>query len=250
MNKKYIGQLLLSFLLIYLSPLSIAQTIKMGFGESLRPYVIQENNSGIEVDIIRAALAYKNHHLIPIYAPLHSLPILFDKQRVDAINVKLQVNLTRTHFDAQPSLFYQDVIVTLEKNNYTIKQSSDLKGLRVFAFHNAHLYYPEWLVPLKNTAMYKEGSLQFSQVSLLHLQRVDAIIADENIIQYYTHRLKKEGKVTLLPTRIHSFAKPLPIKASFAQQSIRDDFNKGLVHLQETGEYQKIIDRYKKARLY
>jgi polar amino acid transport system substrate-binding protein len=204
MNKKYTGQLLLSLSLVSLPHLSIAQTIKMGFGESLRPYVIKETHEGVELDIIRAALAYKNHHLIPVYAPLHSLPILFNKKRVDAINVKLQANLKRTYFETQPTLFYQDIILSLEKNDYTITKPDDLKKLRVFAFKNAHLYYPKWLMSLKNTANYQESSLQFSQVSLLHLQRVDAIIADKNIIQYYTHRLKKEGKVALQPTQIHS----------------------------------------------
>lgn len=225
-----------------------AENITMGFGESLYPYAIKEENKGMELDVIRAALAYKNHTLTPIFSPLHSLSTLFDKQRVDAINVTLKADLKRPHFYAkQPSIFYQDIMVTLETSGLKINTPNDLKGLRVFAFHSAHLYHPKWLAPLKEDPKYRESSLQSSQVSLLHLQRVDVIVADENIIQYYTDKIRKEGKVKLLPVTTHSFAKPIPIKAIFAQQHIRDDFNEGLAHLKETGEYQKIIDGYKQA---
>lgn len=226
---------------------SQAENITMGFGESLYPYAIKEENRGMELDVIRAALAYKNHTLTPVFAPLHSLPILFNKQRVDAINVTLKANLKHPHFYAeQPSIFYQDIMVTLEKNELTIKEPNDLKGLRVFAFHSAHLYHPKWLAPLKSNPEYRESSLQSSQVSLLHLQRVDVIVADENIIAYYTNKLREKGKIKLLPVTIHSFAKPIPIKAVFSQQHIRDDFNEGLAHLKETGKYQQIIESYKK----
>jgi len=248
MSKKNSWQLIASLFTLSACLSSQAENITMGFGESLYPYVIKEENKGMELDVIRAALAYKKHTLIPTYAPLHSLAILFDKQRVDAINVTLKADLKRPHFYAkQPSIFYQDIMLTLEKSELTIKEPNDLKGLRVFAFHSAHLYHPIWLAPLKDSPKYRESSLQSSQVSLLHLQRVDVIVADENIIGYYTDKLKKEGKIQLLPTTSHAFAKPIPIKAVFAHQHIRDDFNEGLAHLKETGEYQKIIDGYKKG---
>ena len=73
------GLLLFVFPTLLYSSTVFSADIRMAFGVSLPPYVIAKSNVGIEVDIIREALAYKGHNLIPVYVPLARVPNHFER---------------------------------------------------------------------------------------------------------------------------------------------------------------------------
>ena len=56
-----------------------AHEITAAVGNSLAPYIIQSSDSGIEIDIIREALAVKNHTLRLRYPPLKQVPVYTKK---------------------------------------------------------------------------------------------------------------------------------------------------------------------------
>ncbi len=53
--------------LMFLKTSVFAENVITAIGLALPPYVLQETNSGIEMDIVKEALAYKNHVLVPKY---------------------------------------------------------------------------------------------------------------------------------------------------------------------------------------
>jgi len=222
-----------------------ADEITMAFGVSLPPYVISKSNSGIEIDIIREALQFKGHTLKPKYVPLARLTQQFIDHKVDAVQRDGEVDLSKEGgFYGNVSIKYQAVMVSLKERHIILNKPEDLTGLRVIAFQGAVKAYPEWLEPVKAAGHYYEKNNQILQIRTLHTKRYDVVVADENIINYFTNKVRKEGEITLLPTDTHNFSQPHSYRPVFRSQAIMEDFNAGLKKLHDTGRYQHIIDGY------
>jgi polar amino acid transport system substrate-binding protein len=238
--------LMMPFLFAY-SIQAQADEVTMAFGVSLPPYVISKSNSGIEIDIIRESLAFKGHTLKTKYVPLARLPQQFISHKVDAVQRDGEVDLTQQggHY-ADVSIKYHDVLVTLKESHISINKPADLAGLRVIGFQGAAKTYPEWLQAVQAAGHYYEKNNQILQIRTLHTKRYDVVVADENIINYFTNKVRKEGEIRLFPTETHNFAQPYSYKPVFRSVKIMEDFNAGLKNLHATGRYQQIIDGYLK----
>ena len=223
--------------------------VTMAFGLSLPPYVISESNSGMEMDIIREALAFRGHTLKPVYVPLARVPEEFKTEEIQAVQRDGGTNLTPSGgiYSNMVSITYHDVIVTLKERGLTVKTPDDLAKLSVVAFQGAINHYPKWLQPVKAAGKYYEQKDQLLQVKSLHVGRCDAILGDRNIVQYFTNQALKDGSFRVLPTELHEFTEPYGYNPAFKDPKIRDDFDAGIKHLQETGRYQEIINSYLQA---
>jgi len=233
-----------------LSNISLNGTeIKMSFGGEIPPYTFPSTNSGIELEVIGAALAYKGHVLKPSYYPLSQVPIMFKNKIVDAAMTDLGEDLSKKGgYYGNPAVWYNNVLITLEESNITIKKPEDLQNLIITSFQGAINRYPKWLNPVKSKYNYFEQNNQKLQVILLNKKRVDAILSDVNIYKYNKAKLEKEKGFLVKPTRMHQFIKLnlMHYRPIFRAEKIRDDFNEGLKHIKKTGKYQSIYDKYLK----
>ena len=234
------------FLLFNISPINSAE-VKMSFGEKIPPYTFPQTNSGIELEVIGAALAYKGHILRPRYYPLARVPVAFKEKLVDAAMTDLGEDLSKSggHY-ANPAVWYNNVFISLEENDFVINKPEDLKGLIITSFQGAIKRYPKWLEVAKADYNYFEQNNQKLQVLVLHKKRVHLILSDINIYKYYTAKLKKNNQFVAKPVRFHQFIKLnlMDYRPAFRNKKIRDDFNEGLKHIKETGKYQEIYDKY------
>jgi len=239
---------ILLFLITNIIPINSAE-VKMSFGEKIPPYTFPETNSGIELEVIGAALAYKGHVLKPSYCPLAKVPLVFKNKTVDAAMTDLGEDLTKFggHY-ADPAVWYNNVFITLEENDLTIDKPEDLEGLIITSFQGAIKRYPKWLKPVRADYNYFEQNNQKLQVLVLHKKRVDVILSDINIFKYNTSKLIREEGFVPKPTRIHQFVKLnlMDYRPIFRDKKIRDDFNEGLNHIKKTGQFQGIYDKYLK----
>jgi polar amino acid transport system substrate-binding protein len=223
--------------------------VTMAFGEKIPPFCFPETNSGIEVEIIREALAYRGHHLIPKYFPFARIPLEFKTKRVDAAMTDLGVDLAPFGANyADPGVFYDNVFISLKERHLVINKPEDLNGLTVISFEGAANRYPDWLGPVKKDGRYFEQNNQELQVLTLDRGRYDIVLSDRNIFNYFTLLLKREKGFSPRPIEEHSFVKfnPMDYRAVFRDKGVRDDFNAGLKKLKETGRFQAIYDKYLK----
>jgi polar amino acid transport system substrate-binding protein len=89
-----------------------AKEVYMALGQEMPPYIFQQLNKGIEIEIISAALAYKGHTLKPLYFPLGRVPIAFQSKLVDAAMGDMGENLkTSGGFYADPAVIYNNVFI-------------------------------------------------------------------------------------------------------------------------------------------
>lgn len=221
----------------------------MAFGEKIPPFCFPETNTGIELEVIGEALAYRGHVLKPRYYPFARVPFSFKVGEVDAAMTDLGQDLQRFggHYGS-PAVFYDNVFITLKSRKLQIRQPEDLKGLSVIAFQGALNRYPEWLGPVDEAGHYHEQPDQETQVLTLDKGRHDVVLSDRNIFRYFSLKLKKERHLQQQAVEEHHFVElnPNDYRPIFRDSKIRDDFNAGLEHLRRSGRYQAIYDKYLK----
>jgi len=219
--------------------------ILMAFSQEIPPYIIETSNSGIEIDIISAALAYKGHTLKPLYFPLGRVPIAFSHNLVDAAMGDMGIHL-KDGFYANPAVIYDNIFITLKNRNITINKPGDLDSFHVASFQGAEKRYPDWLKNVVNDNRFFGVSDQLKQVELLQLGRFDVVLCDRYIFKYFVNKIELTKELEISAVDEHNFitVDPMNYRPVFRDKKIRDDFNLGLSYLKESGEFQKIYDQY------
>ena len=241
---------ILIFTLLLFSLSIKASEVSVAFGETIPPFVIPEGHSGIEVDIVREALAVRGHILKPIYMPVARIPLTFKNRKVDVImmDVGTDIKLLGGYY-GNPAVSYDNVFITLKKNKIVIKKPEDLAGLRINSFIGAQKRYPRWLGKL-STEKYIEKNDQSSQPLLLSLGRYDVILSDRNIFKYHSLISQKNPRFKNFPIEEHDFVtvKPKDYRPVFYSKKIRDDYNFGLNSITKSGLVKNIYDNYLKKK--
>lgn len=224
-----------------------SEEVRMTFDETIVPFVLPEQDGGIQVDIVREALAFKGHTLVAVYVSakrmMHELKI----GAVDAASSGSYDPTTEQGFHyGNASFSYRNAFFTLEERDIDIQAPADLDELRVATFQNAKLLWPEWLGPVEDKNNYIEVADQSLQPKMLERGRVDAVVADQTIFAYYTKLLENDSGVKLKPTIAYSFTDPVSFPPVFKSEKIRDDFNEGLQHLLDSSRHNEIFDAYLK----
>lgn len=242
---------ILSLLILFFALTSFslkADVVRVAFGERLPPFVIPESHSGIEIDIVREALAISGHEFIPQYYPMARIAISFKSRKVDVVmmDVGEDMSVFGGHY-GDPPVIYDNVFITLKESNITIKKPDDLKNLMVNSFIGAQKRYPKWLGPL-SAEKYSEKNDQSVQPLVLEMKRYDVVLCDKNIFKYYFKLAQKSPRFKGLPVVEHSFTveNPDDYRPVFYDKKIRDDFNLGLKTLQKNGRIKAIYDKYLK----
>ncbi len=222
----------------------------MAFGEAIPPFSFPTLDSGIEIEVIGEALAYKNHTLTPKYYPLARVPFTFKHKQVDAAMTDLGHDMKAIGaFYGNSAVVYDNVFISLKKRNLKIENPSDLEGLSVIAFQGAIKRYPAWLIPSGEDNLYTELNKQSLQVLMLNKGHQDVVLSDVSIFKYYLLQAEQQTGEKMNDIQVHHFTEvnPNDYRPIFWKKSIRDDFNEGLVFLKTTGRYQAIYDKYLKS---
>lgn len=223
-----------------------AEQVSMAFGEKIPPFCFPETDTGIEIEIIREALAFRGHTLKPLYYPFARVPVAFRAGQVDAAMSDLGQDLGPNAYYGDPAVFYDNVFITLKERGLSIKRPEDLRGLTVIAFPGALKRYPAWLTEVQKDKRYYEQNNQSLQVLTLAAGHYDVVLSDRNIFKYFTLQLKKQRKFQPKPVQLHSFValNPNDYRPVFRDAAIRDDFNAGLKQMKSAGRVDAIYKKY------
>ncbi|NRR34071.1 transporter substrate-binding domain-containing protein [Oxalobacteraceae bacterium] len=221
--------------------------VSMAFGDNLPPYILVQSDGGIEVDIVREALALRGHVLRARYMPMGRIPQTFISGQVDAIMMDVGEDMSNRggHY-ASPPVLYDNIFYTLRQRGLRITQPADLKPLSTIAFVGAARRYPDWLGGLGGAA-YQERNNQAAQPQLLAIGRYDVVLSDRTIFQYYAHlqsKLDPRFKLPALDEHAFTRADPRDYRPVFRDAAVRDDFNAGLQQLHKSGRYKAIYEKY------
>jgi len=233
--------------LALLAQAALAAEVSMAFGEKIPPFCFPETDSGIELDVMCEALAFRGHVLRPRYYSFARIPVAFKAGEVDAAMTDLGEDMAAWGASyGNPAVIYDNVFITLKERQLSITRPEDLQGLTVISFVGAARRYPDWLDKVRKEGHYYEQNDQALQVLTLDRGRYDVVLSDRNIFKYFTLQLKLNRSFKPKPVVEHAFVKlnPMDYRPVFRDPAIRDDFNAGLRHLKDTGRFQAIYSKY------
>lgn len=225
------------------------EKITVGFGNALAPWVIPETNSGILIDIITEALEPIGYELVPIYYPYLRRITEYQKGFVD-VTCDIKTSTISEHnlegFLSDEAYSYENFAFSLKEKGYQFKQISELENSSLLSWQGAATHLgDEYAQMVSNNPFYFETDRQESQIQMLFLNRIDVVQLDKKIFEYFRSKVQKEGVVDTT-SEVDSFPLFGPSSNGFLfhDEKIRDDFNRGLKVLKESGRYAEILKNY------
>ncbi|QJB56709.1 transporter substrate-binding domain-containing protein [Pseudodesulfovibrio sp. zrk46] len=254
---EYITRFLsLVLLVLMMGGAAIAEEVKVGIGFSIPPYVIKNNNSGLEVEIIRSSLAAAGHAVQFIYLPNLRLPVEFAQNNVDCVAANASYDLAndsgRPVSRSDETLSLQNYAITLSRNGLVINSLQDLGDKQVLAFNNAVKYLsPTFAAIAGANPHYSELADQSLQVRMLYSGRTQVVVADKRIFLWWRQQILNSNLADdvdmLVPLKFHAIFPPSPRRVHFGSKRLCSEFNNGLATIKKNGLYDRIMERYVKT---
>ena len=234
----------LFLVLLALSATAYAKDVTVAVGLALPPYVIQEKNAGMELDVVTQALVDAGYTIKPVYLPLARVPVAMQEGSVDAAITVNEASGIKAAF-SDSHITYQNFAISLSKNAFKAGSIEDLGKYSIAAFQNATMYLGEkYKAMAKANSHYNEYAEQVRQNKMLYTGRADFVVGDRNIFNYYNNDLKKEGTDVSPAVTYYELFPPTPYKVAFRDAAIRDAFNVALKKMRADGRYDAIMKKY------
>ncbi|MGL5047632.1 MAG: substrate-binding periplasmic protein, partial [Shewanella sp.] len=188
---------------------SQAIELNIGVSFSIPPYIIQETNSGFQLELLNQALAVKGHttsiHYLPLARTFHE----FKEGKLDGV-INIKEGLLDKAFYTNVLIKYQNCAISLEDNKFNIHSIEDLNNKHVVAFQRASsLLGEEFAKMAKANTGYQEQARQVQQVYMLMKRRADVVVMDNNIFKYYLKQAYLEGKLTKKDLKQQAICHPI-----------------------------------------
>lgn len=220
-----------------------AEELRIGFGTHKPPYIFQGEQRGLEYDIVVAAARAGGMQVIPSYAPLERLHRAYSRGDLDGIaSTRLQGGVNS--FYTQPYISYQHVAIALSARNYRIERIADLGNYSIRAFQRARIVLGEEFQRMAEAnPRYHEEAQEIARNRLLYSGRVDVVIGDRRVLQYFNREVYRQVDVSQPITEYRLFP-PTSYQLGMRDQSARNRFDQGLAEIIASGEYAQIERRY------
>ncbi|MFG0584541.1 substrate-binding periplasmic protein [Pseudomonas sp. zjy_9] len=220
-----------------------ADVLHVGFGTHKPPYIYEGERRGLEYELIERAAQNAGFEVTVYYAPMERLHLMLRRGEIDAIATTHQRSGVKAYY-SQTYIYYHNVAVALASRGYRIEHIADLGNYSVSAFQRARLLLgPEFERMALNNPRYREEALQINRNRLLYSGRVDVVVGDKRILRYFNREVADQVDVTQALSWFEIFP-PTPYRVGFRLDRQRQRFDEGLRKLRESGEYQRIEQRY------
>lgn len=236
--------LLVLFCLLAATP-ALAGELQTAIGLSLPPYIIADENRGMEYDVAKEAMAKAGYTLSPKYVPFARVrKSLEDKSVAAALTVNKAMNIEGICL-TQPSITYQNVAVTLKDAGIAIDSVEDLGEYTMIGFQGAtDILGPAFKAQAEKSPDYNEVPDQEKQVQMLFLGRTQVFVGDINIFKYFRQALADAGKDVGAEVEIHEIFEPTPYAIGFVDEAACKDVDAALTQLRESGRHEEILNSY------
>jgi polar amino acid transport system substrate-binding protein len=205
------------------------------------PYMIQATQSGLDVDIPRAAL---NAVDIPLKLTFYPLARALHELKAKRIQLTAPFFTSPPEgiYVSEPHIEYRPSVISLNDIS-KLESIRALKDYSIATFQGATGYFgKDFHYASENSPDYVEYHDMGKLVDLLMKQRYQVIVLDYWIFQHYLAQspfAKEKDKVVY-----HDLIPRVPAAVAFTDSELRDRFNQGLELIKKDGTYQQIINHY------
>jgi len=235
-------------LLVFVSFYCEAKSVSIAFTFSMPPYLNDDINSGIERDIIFEAMHASDIELGEVHNVHYKRAMkMLEQGLIDGIVSNMANNvydmMTRKSYPSDKTIDYVDCAITISNNGIKLASVQDYAGKAIWAFKTAKTTLgAEFESMANNNPHYTEDTDQTKQAGMLALGRIDVAISDRNI---FTSKLKRDGQYQIQNFEFQAIGEPTPRTLRFSDKKYLASFNLGLAKIKASGEYAKILARYK-----
>nr|WP_076916386.1 MULTISPECIES: transporter substrate-binding domain-containing protein [unclassified Pseudoalteromonas] len=205
---------------------------------SIHPYVFVKTDSGIHLNLIKAALNANGFANINVqYMSNKRAEHQLHNKGVDIL-LNYAGGISAGIYPSKTVLSYENVAITLKRNKYNIDKIEGMFNKNVLAFQNATAYLPPiFKRNVKHFSSYQEVINQKAQVDKLLKGWVDVIVLDKRIFYYYYNQHKSPEAV-----QIYTLFPKADRPAYFNNFSLATEFDIGLALIKQNGTYKRIVD--------
>lgn len=224
-----------------------AQDLRIGL-RPVPPYVMTGADGrffGLEHDVIAEALRRVGIRMDVHLYPLSRLVYAYDGlKEVDAAapilpSFNVDGTLSKTY------LRYRNVVATLKNRALPMTDYGSLSGLKVMAFQNARTVLGlEFQAATLRTLSYVEQANQDLQLMNLLAGRVDAIVGEQRIFQYYYSAANPHGPAYHDAVMESSFSPETAYSVAFRDPSIAKRFDAALDTMTADGSLGELYRQY------
>jgi polar amino acid transport system substrate-binding protein len=236
---------------IALVPAGACKQLTLAITRDVPPYIMQQGKTGLEVEILREALAFRGHTFTHIQAPYGRLQVMVSQGMADAAaGTRRQPDGT---FYSDHFIAFYNVLVTRAVPKRNIRSVADLKNLRLVAWQNAYrdlgdaffdLFNPDRNQGKPHYKKYYEVPSQLSQVKMFWAGHADALVIDKYIFAALTARVSDQFNTDAAVEYHDLFEPETRFRVNFRTRELRDDFNQGLAELRDSGRYAELVSKY------
>jgi polar amino acid transport system substrate-binding protein len=217
------------------------RTLIMGTSNA-PPYMIRETNSGLDIDIPRAALERVGYTIHVRYMSLARATMEVRSKRIDLMAPLFSGDLDGI-YSSKPHVMYWPTAFSLGENNVQLGSIRELANYSIMTFQGATGYFgSDFIEASKKSAQYMEIHNMMNLARLLYAGRTDTVVLDYHIFHYLKKQLSTKLQNKALTT--HNIFPQVPAIVAFHDKALRDQFNKGLEEIKADGTYEKILQRY------
>jgi polar amino acid transport system substrate-binding protein len=246
LNLKHLA--ILYFFADLLTPLAFAKDIVVAFSPHKPPYVIGKEGRGLEIDIVREALALEGLTLKVDLFDRRYLRQAIKFNRTDAAAGLKAVDDGLYYSDAY--IGFQNTIISRSDDGIKLDSIADLKGFRFAAWRGAYQVLGREFNEVSGNGTsptYLEYDNQLIQNKMFWSRRIDLLIIDQFVFNWYQQRLA-DSFITTDKIILHPL---LPKKTlyyiGFKTKEFQEIFNSGLSKLKQSGRYDELSDEYLKS---
>lgn len=237
------GSLFIVFILLSQTKKALADnSLSVAVGWNKPPYVIQQTQSGYEIEFIRGVLKTMGYDARFVYIPYgRSHNILEDSDIDAAMTLSIKIKSSNVVL-SEPYINYQNVAISVDSAIGRLNDVSQLAAYSVVGFQNArNLLGDTYRQMVADNEQYSEVPDQVRQLKLLYSGKAELVVMDVNIFEYFEKQLGVGQKKA---ATIHPLFPVSPYRMGFTDSKLRDEFNKALIAYRQSREAQILEIKY------
>lgn len=207
------------------------------------PYVIQADDSGFELDLIRNLLSKMGKSTKYIYTQFGHSSKMLEVEQVDVVMTTNHSVFSDISKLTDEYITYQNIAISLTDKHLTIDKIEDLANYTIASFQKADIVLgPIFANAVDKSLLYMKIADQSQQPKLLLKNRVDVLIMDINIFNYFARELGiKDIKSRFT---FHQIFPKTHYRIAFKDKQLVQPFNDVLAQFKLTEEYQLLQKSY------
>jgi polar amino acid transport system substrate-binding protein len=226
-----------------------AEDIKVMFGVSRPPYIMQKEHAGIVFELAETIFVRMGLSFRPSFASIKRM-----ERELLAGNIDVAVEVRPTNpeiFYSDAFMMYRNFAVSRKSDKITRTTFSDLRGRSVCAWQGASAHVGEPLErAITEFSSYREFPLQEQQVGTWLAKLCDVILIDDTLLKWHVKQLVENFRSNRRNVDLALDFHPFPgnneiwFHVGFRDRTLRDRFNQILAEIREDGTFESIRERY------